>query len=435
MSKVESDQYEVTSLKSPDETDAISIRSYNSQSSRATSMTSNNFPRQIALGNISVDSPNETTRLTTDLGATTRTNYESVTRPPLTPPEEISSYLAYPTTDGEPNGHPQSLPDPLGLRRGIKSEAEIKRLCNSRIASKRRLGEFYKEQNELIEELLRPIGLSEEEQREVALDGRRVQVAIYGSVMANIILFLLQLYAAIDSRSLSLFATMADAFMDLLSSVVLMLAGHEASKENLHKYPTGKSRMETIGIIVFSALMSTVSVQLMVESVRAFVSEETKTDLTTASIVCVCIALGSKIVLYFYCYALRKYPSAEILAQDHRNDIIVNAFGLVMFLLGNNIVWWLDPSDSKSSLPSAGYLHCYTHHEAIREVDTAQAYHVGSNVYVEVDIVMDPETTLRYSHDVGESLQMKLESLPNVERAFVHVDYESEHVPEHRKDR
>ncbi|RKP27788.1 hypothetical protein SYNPS1DRAFT_12152 [Syncephalis pseudoplumigaleata] len=396
------------------------------------------------------------------MGAVARTGCENGAEPPLTPPAEINSYLAYGTTDGESYGHPQSLPDPLGLRRGIKSDAEIKRLCSSRVASKRRLGEFYREQNELIKELLRPIGLSEEEQREVALDNRRVQVAIYGSVVANVVLFLLQLFAAIDSGSLALFATMADAFMDLLSSVVLMLAGHEASKENLHKYPTGKSRMETIGIIVFSALMSTVSVQLMVESIRAFISKDVETDLTAASILCVCIALGTKIVLFFYCYALRKYPSADILAQDHRNDIIVNAFGLSMFLLGNHIVWWLDPSGAiivaviilrswtstafeqiqliigKAADPAflqrVIYI-AYTHHEAIREVDTAQAYHVGSNVYVEVDIVMDPETTLRYSHDVGESLQMKLESLPNVERAFVHVDYESEHVPEHRKDR
>ncbi|KAI9598521.1 hypothetical protein BDF19DRAFT_470737 [Syncephalis fuscata] len=336
--------------------------------------------------------------------------------------------MACSTTDGEPNGHPQPLPDPLGLRRCIKSDEELKRLCNSRISSKRRLGEFYTTQNELIEELLRPVGLSEDEMREAALDSRRVQVAIYGSV----------LYAAIDSGSLALFATMADAFMDLLSSVVLMLAGHEASKENLHKYPTGKSRMETIGIIVFSALMSTVSVQLMassVESIRAFVSAEKSTELTAASIICVLIALATKTVLFFYCYALRKYPSADILAQDHRNDIVVNTFGLLMFLLGNHIAWWLDPSGA--IIVALIILRSWTStaFEQIQLIIGKAADPAFFNVYVEVDIVMDPETTLRYSHDVGESLQMKLESLPNVERAFVHVDYESEHVPEHRKDR
>jgi hypothetical protein len=40
---------------------------------------------------------------------------------------------------------------------------------------------------------------------------------------------------------------------------------------------------------------------------------------------------------------------------------------------------------------------------------------------------MDPDTPLRASHDVSQSLQRKLEGLADVERAFVHVDYEFEH--------
>lgn len=44
---------------------------------------------------------------------------------------------------------------------------------------------------------------------------------------------------------------------------------------------------------------------------------------------------------------------------------------------------------------------------------------------------MPEDITLRESHDVAEELQIKLESLPGVERAYVHVDYETEHKPEH----
>lgn len=40
---------------------------------------------------------------------------------------------------------------------------------------------------------------------------------------------------------------------------------------------------------------------------------------------------------------------------------------------------------------------------------------------------MDDETPVRISHDVSQSLQRKLEGLADVERAFVHVDYEHEH--------
>ena len=57
-------------------------------------------------------------------------------------------------------------------------------------------------------------------------------------MIVNILLFGLQLYAAITSRSLSLFATMADSFMDILSNGTLLFAGRAANATNYLEYPT-----------------------------------------------------------------------------------------------------------------------------------------------------------------------------------------------------
>lgn len=72
-----------------------------------------------------------------------------------------------------------------------------------------------------------------------------------------------------------------------------------------------------------------------------------------------------------------------------------------------------------------------THSPMILAIDTVRAYTSGPRLLVEVDIVMDPSESLRATHDVAEELQTKLESLPDVERAYVHVDYETTHKPEH----
>ncbi len=72
-----------------------------------------------------------------------------------------------------------------------------------------------------------------------------------------------------------------------------------------------------------------------------------------------------------------------------------------------------------------------THSPFITAIDTVRAYTSGPRLVVEVDIVMDPSDSLRATHDVAEELQTKLESLPDVERAYVHVDYETTHKPEH----
>lgn len=48
---------------------------------------------------------------------------------------------------------------------------------------------------------------------------------------------------------------------------------------------------------------------------------------------------------------------------------------------------------------------------------------------MEVDIVMPAGTHLSKAHDISQLLQDKIEVLPRVERAFVHVDHETSHTP------
>lgn len=55
---------------------------------------------------------------------------------------------------------------------------------------------------------------------------------------------------------------------------------------------------------------------------------------------------------------------------------------------------------------------------AIRQVVALQAYYAGDRLNVEIDLVVEEELGLRDSHDLGESLQYVVESLPVVERAL-----------------
>ena len=68
---------------------------------------------------------------------------------------------------------------------------------------------------------------------------------------------------------------------------------------------------------------------------------------------------------------------------------------------------------------------------SILKIQGLQAYHAGDKLNVEVDIVLDEKISLRDSHDLGESLQYVLESVPTVDRAFVHQDYAGWNLPTH----
>ena len=43
-------------------------------------------------------------------------------------------------------------------------------------------------------------------------------------------------------------------------------------------------------------------------------------------------------------------------------------------------------------------------------------------------IIISPSQHLRDAHNIGESLQQKIEQLHDVERAFVHLDFDAAHA-------
>ncbi|KAI9505750.1 cation efflux protein [Coemansia spiralis] len=323
---------------------------------------------------------------------------------------------------------------------------------------------FYKRQNEFIEQCLDSMNQSDimRQNREAHMrrEDLKVRIASYGSLVANVILFALQLYTAISSKSLSLFATMADSFMDLLSSATLVYAGWVTRyrSDKTYKYPAGKRRTLGVGIVVFSTLMVGLSIELLIESIRGLTLGKRDQNISIVNIVCVCIAFGVKLAMLIYCWLLRRHPEARIFATDHMNDLILNGFGLMMALLGAHVVWYIDPigglliglfimrswasealSQAKlliGATASTQFLNQLTymamvHDNRVQYVDTVRAYHIGEEMYVEIDIVMDENTPLYESHDVGEELQVLVEKQEGVQRAHVHIDFDFQHPPEH----
>jgi hypothetical protein len=104
--------------------------------------------------------------------------------------------------------------DPLSLGVYKRPHVSAKRLkIEHPKANKRQLKKFYTRQNQLIDQFLQ----SGDEERLQALDyeanGPKIKFAIYMSSGVNFCLFIIQMYAAITTGSLSLFATAADAFV------------------------------------------------------------------------------------------------------------------------------------------------------------------------------------------------------------------------------
>lgn len=368
--------------------------------------------------------------------------------------------------------------DPYQLSGKLKTDSEIDLIrantsrkrdgygpitLNREAYKAKKLQDFYENQNENIQRWLKPV--NEHIQQAKVFEGEnhlKYQIAVRGSFAANLLLAVLQCYAAISAgSSLSLFTTMADAIFDPMSNITLIVCNRAVKRVDPRRFPSGKARIETAGNIVFCFLMTAVSwiiIVLSVMELKGGNKHETK-NLHLPSVIAVAVAGATKLALFCYCWTLRNvYSQIRILWEDHRNDLFINGFGLLTSVGGSKLKWWIDPMGAiiLSVLISYLWLHTaysefqlligvtadtqmqqwityisMTHSPDIVAIDTVRAYHSGPRIIVEVDIVMDQNQTLKMTHDVAEELQTKLESLPDVERAYVHIDFETSHKPEH----
>ncbi|KAI9454895.1 CDF-like metal transporter [Lactarius psammicola] len=374
----------------------------------------------------------------------------------------LASYSA--EADAERPATPQLMPrrDPFNFGHGLKTDAEIAELCSRKRG--KRLATYHRKQNALIASLLKPMEEHTEDARnEDDLSRLPVKTAVRASLVANVALAVLQLYAAFSSASLSLLATGIDSVFDVGSNFLLYYINYKSSRMDVNKWPVGGARLETIGNVIYGFLMGSVNFIVIIESARDLIAHKNQdlNEFHIPSIIAVAAALGVKFLLFLYCYSLRsKSSQVAVLWEDHRNDIFINSFGLLMSAGGSKLAWYLDPIGAiiialgvivawtrtiytqfellagKSAPHDFLQLIIYkatTFSDEIEKIDTVRAYHSGPDYFVEVDVVMDANTPLWKAHDISQQLQDKIEVLPNVGRAFVHVDHETTHTPEHRK--
>ncbi|KAE8125318.1 hypothetical protein FH972_020142 [Carpinus fangiana] len=285
--------------------------------------------------------------------------------------------------------------------------------------------------------------------------------AIKISNSANIFLLAFKIYATVKSGSLAIAASTLDSLLDLMAGAILWFTHLSMKTINIYKYPIGKLRMQPVGIIIFAAVMATLGFQVLVQAVEQLIKDEPSEKMTSEQLVwlyaIMLTATGVKLALWFYCRSSGN-TIVRAYAKDHYFDVVTNIVGLVAAVLGDEFYWWIDPigaiilalytilnwsgtvqenavslvgqSATPEVLQKLTYL-VLRHHPQIKRVDTVRAYTFGVLYFVEVDIELPEDLPLKEAHAIGESLQIKIEELPEVERAFVHLDFECGHKPEH----
>lgn len=335
----------------------------------------------------------------------------------------------------------------------------------------RRMRTYYKAQDELIG-TYEDIHMEVDEDTDHTEELKKLQetAGLYAKItfLANLVLLAAKMAAAILSGSISIISSLVDSVVDLASGVIIWATGRAVRTRDPYVYPQGRTKLEPIAIVILSVVMSLASVQLIREAIeKIIVLSKGNNELPTFNIPTLVITVSTiviKLVLWLICRRV-KTSMVQVLALDHRNDVLSNSVALICGYVGSAELqsktditelkyidpagaivisiyiifnWWiagygqikmLTGHTAKPDFLKKLTWICVNHHKKIQYVDTVRAFHFGNNFLVEVDIVLPEEMTLKEAHDIGEPLQQKLERLREVERAFVHIDYEYEHDP------
>ncbi|RWW64416.1 hypothetical protein BHE74_00028357 [Ensete ventricosum] len=209
------------------------------------------------------------------------------------------------------------------------------------------------------------------------------------------------------------------------------------------------------------ALLSLSGFQVLVQALEHLLVNKSADKMTSLQLVwlysIMLTATFVKLALWLYCRTSGN-KIVRAYAKDHYFDVVTNLLGLAAAILGDKFYWWIDPAGAiilaiytisnwsgtvwenavslvgQSAPPEMLQKLTYLvlrHHPQIKRVDTVRAYTFGVLYFVEVDIELPEDLPLKEAHTIGESLQIKIEELQEVERAFVHLDFECDHKPEH----
>ncbi|RLN71481.1 hypothetical protein BBJ29_004011 [Phytophthora kernoviae] len=295
-----------------------------------------------------------------------------------------------------------------------------------------------------------------------------VAVVLKASLFTNIVIVIVMTSVAVASNSLALISALVENMVDLFVQGLLWYAGtRSGKKQDYTKYPAGTSRFEPVAIIVAASVMVLASIVFIQESVKklldGFASDEPEAPILSAAAIAISVtAVIVKIGLMLYSsWILKTTVSAavEAIHQDNFNDMISNSFAVTAYIVSSvePEAWYVDPAGAiliflyimvawgKMAWEQVTQLVgvcasdefieevknlCNNHHASMT-LDIVRAYHFGSKYLVELEVVVPADMSVKLAHDLALQVQFKVENFEEVERAFVHVDYQSRGYDEH----
>lgn len=268
------------------------------------------------------------------------------------------------------------------------------------------------------------------------------------AVVLSVALFGLKLWAGLVSGSIAVISDALNSFLDIASYSIIALSTRVQDQVPDRDHPFGHRRAEPLAGFLIAVFASLLGATIIKDSVMDLFEPSTTIRAAGPTAVLV-VSIAAKVLLVAaYRREWRRTGSPALKASmvDSRNDILASSLALVGFWIGGwwdnaaalLIGGWIFSSGLRIGLENMGYLMGQAPDarvvEGIRAAaaevpgvascHTVRAHYVGDQVQVEVHVEVPADLSLRQAHDLGVAVQERIETMPEVLHAFVHIDPE-----------
>lgn len=284
-----------------------------------------------------------------------------------------------------------------------------------------------------------------------------VKMAVVG-IVGNIFLAIFKLFAGIFGHSAAMLSdsihTLSDVFATLIAFIGVSISGKEADG----KHPYGHERFECVASLLLSGILFVTGIGIGWSCIRAICSGEYLTMALPgmAAVIAAIVSIAVKESMFWYTmYYAKKLKSSAFRADawHHRSDAL-SSIGALAGIIGarhgfpildqiagivicimilivaigifrDAIEKMLDTScDEAFENDLREFVAQFAREKGQQiAVDLLRTRKFGEKIYVEMEIGLNGDLSLRDAHDVAESLHNGMEKQwPDVKHVMIHVN-------------
>ena len=274
------------------------------------------------------------------------------------------------------------------------------------------------------------------------------------SIIANTFLAIFKLLAGIFAHSSAMISDAIHSASDVFSSFVVIIGIKLSSKEPDKEHPYGHERLECVAAMILSVILFITGAGIFYNALKNIITGNYNNIAIPGvlALIAAIVSIAVKEAMYWYTrHYAKKIDSSALMADawHHRSDALSSVGALIgiffarigypimdsvasivifIFIVKASIDIFMDATNKvvdhscDEELEKEIYNYVMKNKD-VKDIDLFRTRMFGNKIYVDLEICLDENLTLKEAHDIAESLHDKLEKkFDKVKHVMVHVN-------------